>query len=329
MADQLINSFPSGAVSDGSLGVFGDPNTGALSQTSYHALKDYFTAGITGTVNTGSLLPTASFNAFTSSINAQVTNVFASESNYTPTSSFNALSSSYVVDSASFNTKITTNSSSFNAFSGSVVTQLSLFTTYTGSESLKVTNTFASQSNYLLTSSYVPGGSGTISGSGIVAQIAVFNGSTSISSSGIYQTTSSTIAVAANNDQGFGFAVNTTAYFTSSATFSTLGRIDGVGGLRMYAYAGGAGIPVKFLNNGSGGNLLLTLNDNSAGGSTFSTTTNISGSLRLAPGGTAVAQLHFVSGSAPTSPATGDVWLDPTGSLKIQINGVTKTFTVS
>ena len=41
------------------------------------------------------------------------------------------------------------------------------------------------------------------------------------------------------------------------------------------------------------------------------------------------ASLNLQSGSAPTSPNTGDIWLDPTGSLKVFINGVTKTFTLS
>jgi len=62
---------------------------------------------------------TASFNAFTASTNTSIANVYSSQSNYTLTSSFNTFSSSYLTDSGSFNSRITTNSASFSTFSGS------------------------------------------------------------------------------------------------------------------------------------------------------------------------------------------------------------------
>ena len=155
MANKKINSFPTGSISDNNLGVIGDPITGDLTQTSYHAMKDYFIAGITGSSITGSFVTTASFNTFSSSyvgdsssFNIRIANVYLSESNYLPTSSFNLFSSSYVHDSGSFLSLI-------NSITGSgggvgIVT----FQNYTASTNVQLTNIYASESNYLPTSSY-------------------------------------------------------------------------------------------------------------------------------------------------------------------------------
>ncbi len=53
--------------------------------------------------------------------------------------------------------------------------------------------------------------------------------------------------------------------------------------------------------------------------------------LNLAAGTTAKSALRFIQGAAPTSPVDGDVWReDNTNSgLKIRVNGVTKTITLS
>ena len=57
MADKLIKNLPSSSIGDGSLVLIGDPSTGALTETSYKALKDYATAGITGsTASSSSIL---------------------------------------------------------------------------------------------------------------------------------------------------------------------------------------------------------------------------------------------------------------------------------
>ena len=68
-------------------------------------------------IDTGSFNNSASFNAYTASVNTQLSNIYKSESNYTPTSSFQSYSAS------------------INAFTASVNTQL--------------TNVYASQSNYM------------------------------------------------------------------------------------------------------------------------------------------------------------------------------------
>lgn len=146
MANLTINQFNSGSISDSNLGVIGDPNTGALTQTGFKAMKDYFTAGITGSggnVNTGSLATTASLNAFTasyyqdsSSFNTRISNITGSNINtgsLLQTSSFNAFTSSYYVDSSSFNTRINSvTGSGGNVNTGSLLLTSS-FNTYTAS----------------------------------------------------------------------------------------------------------------------------------------------------------------------------------------------------
>lgn len=52
-----------------------------------------------------------------------------------------------------------------------------------------------------------------------------------------------------------------------------------------------------------------------------------SGTTVLAPSVTARASLRIPSGTAPTSPVNGDIWFDGT-NIKMQIGGVTKTFTL-
>lgn len=43
---------------------------------------------------------------------------------------------------------------------------------------------------------------------------------------------------------------------------------------------------------------------------------------------TSAASINIASGTAPTSPNDGDIWFDGT-SLKIRVNGVTKTVTLT
>lgn len=110
----------------------------------------------------GSSLATASFNSFSASVSSQVSNVFASQSNYT---------------------------------------QLSFFNTYTGSVNTQLQNVYASESNYLSTGSYLidsasfnnrlnnitaSGGTG-ISGSGTINYVPLFSGANSLSSSILQQ----------------------------------------------------------------------------------------------------------------------------------------------
>jgi hypothetical protein len=91
---------------------------------------------------------TASFNTFSASLAIQVGNIFASESNYTLTGSFNSLSASYHTDSGSFLALIASITGS-----GGGVSVLN-FNSYTASANSQILNVFASESNYVLTASF-------------------------------------------------------------------------------------------------------------------------------------------------------------------------------
>lgn len=70
-----------------------------------------------------------------------------------------------------------------------------------------------------------------------------------------------------------------------------------------------------------GGNLLLgSTTDNGA-------RAQITGKLAISAGTTGASQINLASSTAPTSPNNGDIWFDGT-NLKMQIGGVTKTFTI-
>jgi hypothetical protein len=146
-----------------------------LPTSSFTTFSASVSSQLTGSVNTGSLLTTASFVAYTSStaiqilnvyasesnyqltssfntfsqsLATQVSNIYASESNYLPTSSFNTFSSSYVHDSASFLVLI----SSISGSGGGV--SIINFNSYTASTNTQIANVYASESNYLPTSSF-------------------------------------------------------------------------------------------------------------------------------------------------------------------------------
>ena len=130
MADKRINQLDSGSILDSSLGLIGDPVSGSLTQTSYRAMKDYFTAGITGSsgiIDTGSLTTTASFNTFTSS---------------------------YLNDSASFNTRINSITGSGDLINTGSLLSTSSFNLFTSSINNQINNVFSSESNYLPTASF-------------------------------------------------------------------------------------------------------------------------------------------------------------------------------
>lgn len=183
MANKTINQFTTGSISDTSLLIIGDPSTGALSQTGYHAAKDYFTAGITGsgsTTNTGSLATTASLNALSSS--------------------FNIFSGSYVHDSASLLSLI----SSITGSGGGV--SIVVFNNFTSSATTQSLNIFASESNYTLTSSF----NTTIAGLNIVTSS--FN---NFSSSYVVDSSSFNIRIAAITSSGG--SINTGSFVTTSS----------------------------------------------------------------------------------------------------------------
>ena len=108
-----------------------------------------------GNVNSGSLVSTSSFDAFTSSfysfsgsVYTLVNNVYASESSYLTTSSFNNFSSSYLTTSASL-----VNILNEITASGGGVSFIE-FNAFTASLNSYLSNKYASESNYTLTSSF-------------------------------------------------------------------------------------------------------------------------------------------------------------------------------
>lgn len=255
-----IIELTSGSISDTSQGYIGDISTGALTRTSYRAMKDYFTAGISASLssslyNPGQLnLFSSSVLLFTGSIQTQVNNVYASESRYTLTSSFNtftasynSLSSSYHLDSASFDTRINNNTGGYNP------AQLNLFTAsilnYTGSETAALINVFASQSNYALTSSL-----NTVSASGYITSASLYTLSSSLaaitsSTPGIDTVIGVSQSFTTNrliNAHGFSFTVDSASAFnintngvpiSSSNEGLILENKTGVSALNLYQYS--------------------------------------------------------------------------------------------
>lgn len=197
MSNLTINQFPSGSISDSNLGIIGDPSSGALSQTSFHAMKDYFTAGVTGSVgniNTGSLATTASLNSFTSS---------------------------YYQDSSSFNNRINVISSSEGSINTGSFVQTSSYQIDSSSFNTHIGNVFSSQSNYLSTSSYQ-------------ADSSSFNSRiNSVTGSGNINTGSLLLTSSFNNytssvSNTFGQYETTSSYQTDSASFNS--RINSITG---------------------------------------------------------------------------------------------------
>jgi Head domain of trimeric autotransporter adhesin len=101
----------------------------------------------------------------------------------------------------------------------------------------------------------------------------------------------------------------------------------------QYAVAIGAGAGAKAtgavaIGTDSAGTGASTTTANAIALGTALHTTTILGRLVTAVGTTTKAGVNIPHGAAPTSPANGDVW-STTGGLFIQINGVTKTVTLT
>lgn len=141
-----ITELTSGSINDTSQGYIGDNVTGALTRTSYKAMKDYFTAGISASVS-GSLYNPGQLNSFSSSmliftgsIQTQVNNVYASESKYLPTAS-------YLIDSASFNTRINNVTGSGGTVNTGSLLLTSSFNAYTASVKNELLNLYPTDAN--------------------------------------------------------------------------------------------------------------------------------------------------------------------------------------
>ena len=75
------------------------------------------------------------------------------------------------------------------------------------------------------------------------------------------------------------------------------------------------------------GNILLNTVTNAGYRLDVNGTARVSGKLTITAGTTAASQINLASSTAPTTPNNGDIWFTGT-ELKIQVGGVTKTFTL-
>jgi hypothetical protein len=110
-------------------------------------------------------------------------------------------------------------------------------------------------------------------------------------------------------------------------TFKTIVASD------FYMYNAGAG-DITILNNFATGNIKFTSGGSSTEHMRLTSAGNLcigitSGGnfLNIAASTTAKAQINLTAGANPTSPNNGDIWFDGT-NLKMQIGGVTRTFTL-
>lgn len=111
------------------------------------------------------------------------------------------------------------------------------------------------------------------------------------------------------------------SYAVTSGTAGAIGALTtvaGVGGVVIPALAGGAGLQLAGLA-GQSGDLLQFL---SSGGAVLARVA-AGGQLTLPASTAASAGLNLGSGTAPTSPSNGDVWVDSSGNLKWQGAGST------
>jgi hypothetical protein len=249
MSKKIIN-LPSGSINDTSIGFIGDPNTGALTETSYKAMKDYFQTGVSSLL-TGSYVTTASFNIFSasyhndsSSFSGNIKNVYASQSSYTLTSSFLPLSQSYSTDSGSFDIRIKAISGSlpsgsyvttttFGVFSASVTIDSSSFNN-------RISNLGISQSGLVPTSSYNPFTASYITDSG-----SFLNRINNVfASESNYLPTSSFISLSGsivNNSSSFDTRINNvfsseSRYLTTSSIFGNNNYIPVFSGSQGFTY---------------------------------------------------------------------------------------------
>ena len=177
-----FNSFAANLFLASPSGASGVPSMRALSIIDIAPLTSSFI---------GNFVLTSSFNAFSSSyvvdsssFNVHINNVFLSESQYTLLTLFNPLSSSYHTDSSSFLNLINNSFASESNYlpTSSFNSFTSSYVSTSASISTQIINSFASESNYLLTSSIT----------GANKFIPLFTGITTLSSSIMYQSGSGT-----------------------------------------------------------------------------------------------------------------------------------------
>lgn len=262
----------------------------------------------------GGFLTTSSFNTYTASTAILINNVFLSESNYTLNTIFNTFSSSYSIDSGSFNTRINAISSSGGSnLTGSYVTTGS-FNVYTGSVNTQILNVFASESNYHTTASY----SSSISGK--INLIPVFNGTNSLTGSVVYQSGSSIILGNTTGSNASLLQIYGDIYISRSLYDST----NTSGSTNQVLTKTPSG--VKWVNSGSGGT--TPLNFIVGDGQSF---TPVSGSTQFSSSGNPLVGrtvLQFFMEGALLAPISRSVaWYSFTGSNGI-INLNNATFDV-
>ena len=104
-------------------------------------------------------------------------------------------------------------------------------------------------------------------------------------------------------------------YFSNGVSIRAYGATAGTGFIRFLTGGGGGSADTEVMRLDESGNLCIGVTS----GGDF---------LNIAASTTAKAQINLAAGTAPTSPNDGDIWFDGT-NLKMQIGGVTKTFTLT
>ncbi len=245
------------------------------------------------------------------------------------------------------NSEGTYNPINLNGSTASLQTFSASILTYTSSLNTQVTNVFTSQSNYELTSSFNTfsssyhtdsasfntriGSGGGITVDGTTLLVANNTASINLSGSNIWTSDSGIQIRPITTGNAFvggliiGNFANGLRYSIQSNESTGEIKHNAVGSYFPTFYSSNA----EAMRIDTSQNVLIGTKVTGTGKLQVSGSTSFSGSILLAPSTTNGAALNFASGSAPSAPKTGDIWFDATGSLKIQINGVTKTFTLS
>jgi hypothetical protein len=151
------------------------------------------------------------------------------------------------------------------------------------------------------------------------------NAFTKIEISNTTSGTGSASVFVARSSSGGTFELSKNSATTTSYKIASTN--DGV----LYNFAG----DIAILNDNATGNIKFGAGASSTAQMTLTSAGNLcigvtSGGdfLNIAASTTAKAQINLAAGTAPTSPNDGDIWFDGT-NLKMQIGGVTKTFTLT
>jgi hypothetical protein len=160
-------------------------------------------------------------------------------------------------------------------------------------------------------------------------------------STGVGLSSPATAIRISTNDNGANIIANAVPFFTFGNNGTAINRTSGVGRwfevTSFVSFAPTSGtctmdwMSVSPTINQTGGANGITrglyINPTLTAAADFRAIEVASGITILGAATTAKASLRIPSGTAPTSPVNGDIWFDGT-NIKMQIGGVTKTFTL-